>query len=264
MTLSAPPAATGPRSGTQTLSRGFAVVQAVADGATTLRDVAAATGLTKPTAHRLIRGLVDERVLTEDSRGIRLGPRLLAWGGRAQSQNPVVVVARPVLEELAATVKDTVHLASELSGTMTYLFKIDGTRGAWMRSRVGGTEPLTRTGVGKALLLDAPERWRSQYLEDSALARPKQADPPAPGPQADLELFLRRMDAYRAVGVAYDLEENEPGIRCVAAPVRDATGRTVAAISVSATSPYMPPERMESLRATVLEAAQRIGTGLGA
>ncbi|WP_340688625.1 IclR family transcriptional regulator C-terminal domain-containing protein [Amycolatopsis coloradensis] len=60
-----------------------------------------------------------------------------------------------------------------------------------------------------------------------------------------------------------DLEDNEPGIRCVAAPIRDATGAIAGAISVSATRPYMPAARMRGLNRVVGRAARQVSAGLG-
>lgn len=71
------------------------------------------------------------------------------------------------------------------------------------------------------------------------------------------------MAGYAERDVSFDLEENEPGIRCVAAPVRDATSTIVGAISVSATTPYMPEQRMRGLIPVVRAAAGRISAGLG-
>lgn len=252
-----PPQDTPPPRGTQTLLRGLAVVQAVADGACSLPEISQATSLTRSTAHRLIQGLLQERVLTETGRGdYRLGGRLISWGGSASAQNPVIEVARPLLEQLSETAQDTVHLACEDAGTAFYLHKIDGRRGATMRSRVGGREPLSRTGIGKALLLDGADRWEQ-------LAAIEGAQDLRTGDSGPRE-FLSLMAEYARRGIAMDVEENEPGIRCVAAPVRDAHGQIVAAISVSATTPYMPPERMEALVTPVRDAARRISVGLGA
>lgn len=243
------PASEPPR-GTQALRRGLAVVQAVADGSRSLTEIAAATGLTKSTVHRLVQGLLGERVLAETAQGrYRLGGRLIAWGGAASAENPVLEVARPVLARLSETTQDTVHLATEDARTVFYLHKIDGRRGAAMRSRVGAREPLVRTGLGKALLLDAAEQWEQLAKE-------------APG--GEVPGFAELMAQYAQRGVVMDLEENEPGIRCVAAPVRDAHGRIVAAISVAATTPYMGSARMEALVAVVGEAAREISIGLGA
>jgi DNA-binding IclR family transcriptional regulator len=66
-----------------------------------------------------------------------------------------------------------------------------------------------------------------------------------------------------SAGHAFDLEENEDQIRCVAAPVRDVSGKIVAAISVSSAAQYMDDDRMAALSAEVRETAQKISTDLG-
>lgn len=121
-----------------------------------------------------------------------------------------------MLEELSATVLDTVHLAVEDGGSVLYLDKLPGSRGAEMRSRIGYRMPLTRTGGGKALLLDAADRWAGQYAADEARL-------PVAGRRGDPDAFIERMRGYARTGAAMDLENNEPGIRCIAAPIRDAS-----------------------------------------
>ncbi|MGV9867558.1 IclR family transcriptional regulator [Rhodococcus koreensis] len=244
--------------GTQTLARGLAVIRAVSDGAQDLRAVVDHTGLGRSTAHRLVQLLVHEGYLRSGSRGYTLGPTLIELGFKALHGNPLPVVARPILEELSAHVHDTVHLAVEDGGSVLYLDKLPGSRGAEMRSRIGHRMPLTRAGVGKALLLDSAERWDALYESDAAQA-PR---PPARGHGGQAG-FRKRMEDYARIGAAMDLEDNEPGIRCVAAPVRDASCAIVGAISVSATSPYMPDERMRGLVPVVCRAAGRISAALG-
>ena len=85
----------------------------------------------------------------------------------------------------------------------------------------------------------------------------------APGGQQGWEAFRERMRGYAAQGYAFDLEDNEPSIRCVAAPVRDASSGIVAAISVSSTVPYMSLERMDEMVPVVCDAAMRISAELG-
>lgn len=239
--------------GTQTLANGIAVLRAVADGSDSLAAVAAATGLSRSTAHRLIQALRAERLLGRSGDALTLGPSLIELGVRALGTNRLTMVAQPILEELARTVLDTVHLAVEDAGSVLYLVKVPGTRGAEMRSRVGYRMPLTRTGVGKALLFDQPEQWRERW----------DADTEGYGEGSGVEEFLRVMTLYRAQGYSYDLEENEPGIRCVAAPVRDATGEIVGAISVAATMPYMPMKRMRALLPSILATAATISREMG-
>ena len=244
--------------GTQTLARGLSVIQAVADGAVDLRTVAERTDLGRSTAHRLIQLLLQQGFLRLGTKGYSLGPALIDLGFKALHGNPLPVVARPVLEELSAQVSDTVHLAVEDGGSVLYLDKLPGSRGAEMRSRIGYRMPLTRAGVGKALLLDSADRWRDAFEAD--LAHP-QLSPIAK--DIDVEDFCTRMRSFARRGVALDLEDNEPGIRCVAAPVRDVSGKIVGAISVSATRPYMPSARMRGLVPVVSRAAGRISAALG-
>ncbi|WP_334172034.1 IclR family transcriptional regulator [Sinomonas sp.] len=238
--------------GTQTLARGLDVVRAVAHGANDLRSVAEATGIGRSTAHRLVQLLERYGYLrVAAGRDYALGPALIEFGFQALHQNPLPVVARPVLEELADRVQDTVHLAIVDGGEVLYLDKIEGTRGAEMRSRIGHRMPLTRTGIGKALILDRDEDWPRLYEAEH------------PQDAAGLEDFLRRMHEYARHGAAMDLEENERGIRCVAAPIRDAGSSVVAAVSVSATKPFMPAQRMRGLVPVVQKAARSISRSLG-
>ncbi|MDA3625479.1 IclR family transcriptional regulator [Saccharopolyspora sp. WRP15-2] len=241
--------------GTQTLARGLAIVRAVADGATDLRTLVERTGLGRSTAHRLVQLLVREGYLRSGRGGYVLGPTLIELGFQALHGNPLPVVARPILEELSEQLQDTVHLAVRDGSSVLYLDKLPGSRGAEMRSRIGHRMPLTRTGVGMALLLDSPQEWEQLYETETSVEPALAND--------DIETFTARMREYATSQVTMDMEDNEPGIRCVAAPIRDATGTLVGAISVSATRPYMPAARMRGLVKVVSRAAQRISAALG-
>lgn len=245
--------------GTQTLVHGIRVLRAVSKGARSLTDVVQVTGLSRSTAHRLIQALRVEHFLREEANGnLRLGPALIELGFQARDEISIQEEARPFLIDLAQSAKDTVHLAVEDSGSALYLDKIHGTRGIEIRSWPGCRMPLTYTGIGKALLLEAPERWRSQYLQDRNLEDRKPEHD-----YANEESFAAAMNKFAEQGFAYDLEENQPGIRCVAAPVLDGEGKVAAAISISAAAPFMPTRRMKSLGVLVRRYAARISLELG-
>lgn len=241
--------------GTQTLARGLDVLRAVADGATNLAAVSAATGIGKSTTHRLLQ-LLSARGFLRNTAGsdYSLGSALIELGFHALYQSPVPVIAKPILEELAQKYQDTVHLAVEDEEQVLYVDKVPGTRGAQMRSRVGQRMPLSRTGIGKALLLDAPERWLSTFDSESPVDQVS---------RTSRDVYMARMGAYAEAGIALDLEDNEPGIRCVAAPIRDGSGKIIAAISMSATNPYMPEARMTALKVVMAQTAQQISRKLG-
>ncbi|WP_242538465.1 IclR family transcriptional regulator [Trinickia acidisoli] len=249
------------QAGTQTLLRGLAIIEACASGARDMRAFAAALGTTRSTTHRLVSSLVQARYLRHNAQGYQLGPKLIELGTIALEQMPLTAVARPYLERLSEATLDTIHLGVRDGDDVLYIDKIAGTRGLEMRSRVGHRMPLASTGIGKALMLDlSPQTWGTLYdsarraLESVRLENDNRADKP---------MFLQRMVRYSAGGFSFDLEENEPSIRCVAGPIRDASGTIIAAVSVASTIPYMPLERMDELIPIVQREARAISEELG-
>jgi DNA-binding IclR family transcriptional regulator len=242
--------------GTQTLVRGLEVVDAVANGAVTLNELAAAINLNRSTTHRLASTLVELRYL-EYSRneGYALGPKLLQLGYIAGRRRDLPRVAREHLEALSNSTRDTVHIGI-LDGTRAlYLDKIPGSRRVEISSQIGERQPLRSTGLGKALILDATEeQWREYYDQESRLGN--RYDVP-------LDEWLKRMREYAKQGYAFDLEENEDRIRCVAAPVRGVNGSIVGAISVSSAAHYMDDLRMRGLTFEVKKTAEAISAALG-
>jgi DNA-binding IclR family transcriptional regulator len=246
---------TNSTAGSQTLMRGLDVVEAVSNGSLTLAEISARLNLSRSTAYRLAASLVERGYLRAVSRdGYRLGPKLLELGHLAQDQTQLTQVSRSHLEQLAQSTGDTVHLGILDRDQALYLDKVPGQRRINISSRVGDRQPLTSTGLGKALMLDDRiDLWRERLMRDQSSG----------APTVDPALWEERMRGYVAAGRAYDLEENEDQIRCVAAPLRDATGRIVGAISVSSAAQYMADSRMEDLTVEVTAAARAISRELG-
>jgi DNA-binding IclR family transcriptional regulator len=240
----------------QTLFRGLDIVDAVASGVTTLPAISEKTGINSSTAHRLASALVQMRYLKFEARkGYSLGTKLIELGFQAHRQLDLPSRARGFLEKLAADTSDTVHLAILDNDEVIYLDKLAGQRAVEISSRVGGRKAVCSTGVGKALMLDKSEQeWRDQYAHDAARGNCKVSE----------EEWLALMRSYVAKGYTLDLGEDASLIRCVAAPVRDASERIVAAISVSSALDYMDDQRMKSLVPVVRGVAEQIGRQLGA
>jgi len=250
-----------PASGTQTLLRGLALLECVAAGIGDVKGIAARLGTPRSTTHRMLTSLVAEGYLHHvPYKGYLLGPMLIQLGMKAMEQRPLVALARPHIEALAQRTGDTVHLGVPEGTEVFYLDKIPGTRGLEMRSRIGLRMPLASTGLGKALMLGLPrERWRPLYDGARALAERSPERPPlAPWPE-----FERQLAGYQERDWSFDLEENEIGIRCVGAPVRDVRNHVVAAVSVASAVPYMPEERMAELGPIVRATADAISRELG-
>ncbi|MDT8331182.1 IclR family transcriptional regulator [Roseomonas gilardii] len=243
--------------GTQTLFRGLAVLEAVACGARDLSALCRALGLSRSTTQRLASALVKAGYLRGEGDGYALGAKLIELGFQAREQVPLARLARPHLEALAERTQDTVHLGLPDGAEVLYLDKIPGQRGLEMRSRIGHRMPMAMTGVGKALMLDLPEdRWRALY--ENGLAHPASRGSPRPW-----EAYRDEMRRYATQSVALDFAENEIGIHCVAAPVRDAGRGIVAAVSLASAAQHMPEERMLRLVPEVAATAEAISRSLG-
>lgn len=241
-------------SGSQTLLRGLDVVDALIDGPLPLAELSEKLELTRSTTHRLASALVDRRLLSFRPReGYSLGPKLLELGHAASQQMHLPRVARPWLEQLSAATEDTVHLGVLDGRQALYLDKVPGRRRINIGSRLGERHPIASTGLGKALILDKTEsEWIDFYAPEG--------DPVDTAARA---VWLERMRGYAQKGYAFDLEENEDQIRCVAAPIRSVDGKVVAALSVSSAAQYMSDARMAELTRTVRDAADAISCDLG-
>ncbi|MFC7399138.1 IclR family transcriptional regulator [Chelatococcus sp. GCM10030263] len=242
--------------GSQALMRALDIIDAASGDPVDLQRLAGAVGLTRSTTHRLASTLVARDYLRfTPGEGYTLGPKLLELGHRAGAQRPLTRIARPHLDRLANETGDTVHLGVLEGDWALYLDKIPGKRRFEISSRVGERHPVWSTGLGKALILGCEERLWDHFFAIGTARGPYRA--------GDKQAWLARMRDYAHRGYAFDLEENEPQVRCVAAPIRSASGETVAAISVSSAAHYMDDARMEALTRVVSATADAISSDLG-
>ncbi|MDZ7799651.1 MAG: IclR family transcriptional regulator [Trueperaceae bacterium] len=240
----------------RTLDKGLNLLTLVAEGFDTLGDLARASGLPKSTVHRLTQVLVHHHLLRYQGHRFRLDYRLLQLSELARQQLDYLTVARPHLEEVSRRTSETVHLGVLADGHITYLEKIEGSRGLQMRSHVGLRVPAQTTALGKTLIASLPlEEWPSHLLD---LAPKTDSSITWPDAMRDELATIRRQ------GYALDLEENEPGIRCIAVPVWDASGRAIAAISISGATVYLTDARIRELVPIARACAQTISRELGA
>jgi DNA-binding IclR family transcriptional regulator len=253
---SAVPEAVPAAAGTQTLLRGLDLLEAVTSGPLSLAELSKTLSLNRSTVHRLASALVDRGYLKLTPReGYTLSAKLLELGYAARQQISLPRIARPHLERLAELTGDTVHLGILDGNKALYLDKLPGRRRIEISSRVGERHPLCVTGLGKALLLDGShEEWRSLFQAERGMGAQS---------ASSFHTWLEGMRRYQAGGYSFDLEENEDRIRCVGAPLRDETGKIVAAISVASVSQYMDDQRMTDLSSTVRDTADAISRDLG-
>ncbi len=224
----------------QTLLRALDILDAARGGPIALTELERRLGLTRSTAHRLASALVERRLLTHDSRkGYRLGPKLMDLGFQARESTNLAAVAQPFLDAVAQEMDDATNLGVRNGDDVIYIARSPSRRRVAVRHQVGDRNLIANTALGRALMLDAPEEAWSAYFphEDQGEAR-------ANG-------FVRHFD------------EAGDCIRCLAAPIRDASGAIVAAISLSSVPQYMDDARMVLASRSVIEAADQISRRLG-
>jgi DNA-binding IclR family transcriptional regulator len=241
--------------GAQSLFRALDLLESVGPRPRDLADLSGRLGLSKSTCHRLASALVQRRYLSFTSgEGYALGPKLLELGFLGQAQHSIVKCARPALQALCHETGDTVHLATLDGGSMLFVDKLSGSRRFEFRSRVGERYPIAPTAVGKALVLDQDaSAWRSYYEAVGEIMRPV----------IDVDSWLKAFHTYVDKGYTLDRQESDPNAMCVAAPVRAAGGKIIAAISVSSTVKHMDEARVAEVAVLVKRAAGLVSAELG-
>ena len=225
-----------------------------------LGDLARATGLPKSTVHRLLQTMLAEGFATFEEGGGQYapGPRLLALAGRSLNRDDASSGAEPALRRLQEETGATVHLAVLAGDEAVYVRKIEGNKPYRMVSRVGMAVPLHCTGIGKAMLAGMSADDVRAFAARAGLPRR------TPGTITDAEVLVTAVGEVADVGWAADLEENEVGIVCAGAGVRDHTGRVVAAVSVSQLKSDPDAIPIEKVGPAVAAAAAEISAAYGA
>jgi DNA-binding IclR family transcriptional regulator len=233
------------------------------DGGAPLNELAVRSGLAKASVFRMLRTL-EGLGFVERSDGAdryRLGVRCLELGQAYLEQTDLRREARSVLTRLRDRFDETVHLAVlDDDYRVVYLEKLDSTQAVGiMMSRVGKTAPSYCTGLGKALLAAGDGDAVTALEERGALKRFTKNTIHRP---AELRRELRRISGC---GYALDLEEHEPGVRCVACAIEGPTGTAIAAVSIAGPAERLSEESLRGELATaVQQAAREIGLRLGA
>lgn len=237
----------------QTVDRALSILPLLAEGPAGLGQVAERLGVHKSTALRLLRTLHQHGfVYRQSDQRYRLGARLIALAQEAVENLDVREIAHPHLVRLNETCGHTVHLAVREGDEVLYIDKVESRYPVRMYSRIGRPVAVTVAAVAKVLLADLPEAERRALA--GRFDYPRYT--PRSTPHADA--FLTELAAVRAQGWATDLGGHEESVNCVAAPVRGADGRVVAAMSVSAPNVVVTADELLTLLPLVRRTADTV------
>jgi len=235
----------------QSLARGLAVIKAFdgAHPAQTLSDVARSTGLTRAAARRFLLTLAELGYVRTDGRLFTLTPRVLELGYSYLSALSLPEVAEPHLEELVQLVHESASVAVLDGSDVVYVARVATSRIMTVSITIGTRFPAFATSMGRVLLAALPAAELDHRLgEPRAFTERTVAEPAA---LRDL------LGDVRAAGYSLVDQELEEGLRSIAVPIKDATGRVVAAANVSThtsrgTRAWLRDEALLHLRACAL------------
>jgi DNA-binding IclR family transcriptional regulator len=227
--------------------------------ALTSDEIGELVGLHKSTVYRILATLEASGFIERSPAGesYRLGAASLLLGTTALGQVDLPARARPHLQSLMHATGETVHLVVLHRNQGLVIDKIDSERSVRMASGIGFRSPLYCTGAGKVLLAHLPPANLEAFLAETELRTH------TPHTITDPERLRRELVRAREQGFAMDKEEIEPGLRCVAAPIRDYSGGVIASVSISGPSSRMTSELLPQLCQTLVEHALRISNELG-
>ncbi|NTV11729.1 MAG: IclR family transcriptional regulator [Zoogloea sp.] len=220
-----------------------------------LKQLAQETGLHPSTAHRILGAMSASSFVERSDSGIyRLGIRLLELGSLVKSRISLRETAMASMLKLHQETGESVNLGIRDGDEIVYIERTSSGRSAVRVVHiVGARAPLHTTATGKLFLVeDGPARVR-EYAKRTGL--------PASTPTSitTLQALERDLDKVRRHGVAYDLDEVENGVRCIAAGIRDDSGDLIAGLSLSTPSERFNPDWAPLIHTTADEISRQLG-----
>lgn len=223
-----------PREGTgpdfiEALARGLEVIAAFTPSrpVMSLTEVASATGLARPTARRILLTLTELGYVRADGTGYALTPRVLDLGVAYVRSQGLWEIARPHMETLSSQTDESCSIAQLDGSDIVYVARVAVPKIVALAVQIGTRFPALQTSLGKVLLaaLDPAE-------VESVLAEPTRSGL-TPRWQPDAQEREAALCEVRARGWALTDQQLTLGIRSVAAPLRDGSGRVIGALNVN-------------------------------
>lgn len=222
-------------------------------------DISKQMDINKSSVYRILSTLVKYGYVEQDEETSRykLGYKFLEISSHLLESIDLRQEAKAYLQQLENETNEVIHLVVYDQGEVVYIEKLDGNEALRMHSRVGKRAPMHCTAVGKAILAHLPSNVVSDIIARKGL--PMHTDQTI----TNKDELLQELTKVKENGYALDLEENEYGITCIAAPIFDHLGKAIAAVSISGPSIRMKKERLQQLADRMLETGAKISARLG-
>ena len=249
------------RGGVQSIVRALSLLEALADqhGDIGIAELSRRVGLHVSTAHRILGTLVNRGYVRQSPESGRygLGAKAFHIAEAYLGQLDLRRLVRPVLERLSRETGETANLVILDGREALYLDKVESPRSLRIFSRIGRRAPLYCTAVGKVLLAFRIKDEVDALLGSHALA------PLTRATITSRRQLQQELEKVREQGFALDVEECEQGASCIAVPVRNSRGDTLAAVGISGPSILMDTQRIQELIPRVVRIGKEASARLG-
>ena len=223
-----------------------------------VKDLSKELLLNKSTVSRMLYTLGERGYVQKKEDGsYRLGIRLVELCSLHLNSLQLKTEALPSMERLRNQTGLIIHLGALDDGEVVYLEKMTSFTNIRMYSQIGKRAYIHSTGLGRAILSAMSNKEVLQILKEKGMPAVTEKT------CVDEEEMLRQLDEIRSRGYAIDDEENEIGMRCVAAPIFDYRGKVIAAVSATGFLEMLPYEKIEDTSKYVTECADSISKAMG-
>ncbi len=244
------------------IKRAFEIIELLAkqDGGASISEIHRALHLPLSSAAMIVYTLADLGYLERDQDGTRyrLGVKMFGIARQAPERVNLVALCHGQLEEVARKSGLTGHLAVLRGGESMYIDRAQGASLVQVSSYVGMRWPAHVSAVGKALLAFLPQSELHEVLNHVKLKKL------TPYTVTSCRVLEKELQLVRRLGYAWELNEGELGLGCVAAPVSGSHHEVVAAISLSGTTHHVTRNKIPALGTLVKQYSQQMSIRLGA
>ena len=243
----------------RSVERALSILMMIADAGEPLplSDISRATEIDKATTLRLLATLEEFKLIQRDSVTRRYSLGIGLWRLVHSWRNDLRVVSEPYLRALLRSTEETVQLVCPRGSERVVVQGFPGLQELCVVPAIGQALPIYVGASGKVLMANMPEEERDRIIELTGLR------PMNPLGITDRRTFLGVLEEARQKGYATSIGDVTMGASAIAAPVFDATGRVVAAVSLRAPDIRMPLSRIAQIAPLVVEAARGISRELG-
>ncbi len=235
----------------------FLVMETLAqNGPMGLLEISTQLGLNKTTTHRILSSLHYTGYVTQNTENAKysLSLKILELGNKVLEKMDIIDITSPYLRQLTEFSGETVHLVQLDGINAIYINKMESTSNSLrLVSRIGKRIPLYCSSVGKALLADMPDEKIHEIWLASDIRKLTE------NTITDWQNFLETIREVRKNGFAYDNEENEIGVKCVATALDSRNPDTSFAISVSGPASRITDDKATKIAYKLLEIKKLIG-----